>query len=122
MVTVRCQQCGKEFLAKRRSAKFCSALCRQHNYRGHRPHDYVLSEVVQLVGGEIDVASRVPHVVPQADATPWASPTFWALMQNALEEASSVAGSIPGAIVAASIIVMDDHAEIVREWKLDGNP
>ena len=27
-----------------------------------------------------------------------------------------------GAIVAASIMVMDDDAEIAREWELDGEP
>ena len=44
------------------------------------------------------------------------------LMQDVLEEARLVAGSTPGAVVAASIIVMDDDAEIVREWELDGEP
>ena len=122
MVTVHCQQCGKEFLAKRRSAKYCSPLCRQHNYRGHRPHDYLLSDVLQSAGGGITVAGRGPRIVPQADATPRASPTFWDLMQDVLEEARLVAGSTPGAVVAASIIVMDDDAEIVREWELDGEP
>ena len=37
MTTVRCEQCGQEFQAQRRSAKFCSALCRQHHRRGHPP-------------------------------------------------------------------------------------
>ena len=36
---------------------------------------------------------------------PKASPTIWELMQDALEEARLVAGFIPGAVVAASIIV-----------------
>ena len=43
-------------------------------------------------------------------------------MQGALVEARLVAESTPGAIVSASIIVMDDDAEIVREWELDGEP
>lgn len=37
MITVRCEQCGREFQAQRRSAKTCSALCRQHRRRGHPP-------------------------------------------------------------------------------------
>ena len=37
MITVRCEQCGQEFQAQRRSAKTCSALCRQHRRRGHPP-------------------------------------------------------------------------------------
>ena len=37
MFTIRCEQCGKEFMAQRRSAKTCSALCRQHRRRGHTP-------------------------------------------------------------------------------------
>ena len=40
-------------------------------------------------------------------------------MQDALDGARLVAGSTPGAIVAAGIIVMDDDAETVREWELD---
>ena len=32
-----------------------------------------------------------------------------------------MAGSTQGAIVTASIFVMDDDAEIIREWKLDGS-
>ena len=37
MITVRCEQCGQEFQAQRRSAKTCSDLCRQHRRRGHPP-------------------------------------------------------------------------------------
>ena len=37
MITIRCEQCGQEFQAQRRSAKFCSGLCRQHRRRGHPP-------------------------------------------------------------------------------------
>ena len=37
MITVRCEQFGQEFQSQRRSAKFCSALCRQHHRRGHPP-------------------------------------------------------------------------------------
>jgi hypothetical protein len=29
-----CTKCGKEFSSKRKDAKFCSALCRQHEVRG----------------------------------------------------------------------------------------
>ena len=119
MVTSQCQQCGKTFEAKRRSAKFCSSLCRQYNHRGHRPQDHVLSDVVQFVGDGITVANEGPHSVPQPDATPKASRMFWDRVQDALDEARLADGSTPGAIVAASSIVMDDDAEIVREWELD---
>ena len=122
MVAIQCEQCGKEFQAKRRSAKFCSALCRQHNYRGHRPHDYSLSDVLQTSGRRITVAVREPTVVPDPDATPKTSPTFWDRVHGALDEARLVAGSTPKAILAASIIVMNDDAEIVKEWELDGKP
>ena len=37
MITVRCEQCGQEFQAQRRSAKFRFALCRQHHRRRHPP-------------------------------------------------------------------------------------
>ena len=42
MVVVYCQQCGKEFLAKRRSAKFCSSLRRQYTWRGHPSVEFVV--------------------------------------------------------------------------------
>ena len=99
MATNQCQQCGKTFEAKRRNAKFCSALCRQHKWRGKRPFDHT-----------------TPHPLHhKPSTTPQGSSTFWDLVQTALEEACLLAGSTPGAIVAASIIVMDDDAEIVRE-------
>ena len=106
MATNQCQQCGKTFEAKRRSAKFCSTLCRQHNWRGKRPFDYI---------------PPCP-LLHNPGTTPKASPTFWHRVQDALDEACILAGSRPGAIVAASIIVMDDDAGIVREWEMDGAP
>ena len=122
MATICCEQCRQEFQPQIRSAKLCSVLFKQHNYRWQRPHEYVLSDVVKSAHGGTTVAGRGPRVVPQPDVTPQASPTFWDLMQDALEEARLVAGSKPGAIVAATIIGMDDEAEIVREWELDGEP
>lgn len=32
MPTVKCPTCGKDFQAKRSTAKFCSPKCRQHNH------------------------------------------------------------------------------------------
>ena len=64
MFIVHCQQCGREFPAKRRSAKFCSSLCRQHNYRGHRPHGYPLSDALQSLERGITVSGRESAVVP----------------------------------------------------------
>lgn len=122
MVTIRCQQCNKEFLAKRRSAKFCSALCRQRNWRERRPQDYLLRKAFWSMGYIIKVSGAKTYVLPRPDVTPEPSPRFWELMQDALKEARLVAGSTLGAILAASIIVMDGDAEIVGEWELDGKP
>ena len=109
MVEIHCQQCGKAFGAKRRSARFCSALCRQHHWRGHPPV-------------EVIVVAGKAHVVDELGATSQASHTFWERMEVFLKDAQLVAVSTQGTVVAASIIVMDDDAEIVREWELDGEP
>lgn len=58
---------------------------------------------------------------PEPDVTSQASFTFWKRMRIAPSEARLVAGSTQGSIVAARIFVMDDDAEIIREWKLDGS-
>ena len=105
-------------------AKYCSSLCWQHNYRGHRPHgyvlDYVLSDVLQSAGSGSAVAGgALDKVSEPGRMTLDDSATFWKRMQDALEEARLVAAATDGTVVAASIIVMNDDAEIVREWELD---
>ena len=42
-------------------------------------------------------------------------------VNEAVERAREMALDIPGAIIAASIIVMDD-GDVVAEWELDGYP
>ena len=130
-----CQQCGEEFRAKRRSAKFCSALCRQHHWRGHSPI---------VVAGKAQA-----HVVNEPRVTPQASPTLWEHMEEVLLEAriwrssSATLGTVvasvvvmdddevfmealtrgsapPEAGVFVTIVVMDDDGKTLREWELDG--
>ena len=47
---------------------------------------------------------------------------FWKLLQETLEEFRPLSEFYPRTIVAASIIVTDDDAEIVSEWELGGEP
>ena len=68
------------------------------------------------------MVSGKAHVVDEPDVTPQASLTFWDRVVGALLEARALAATTPGTVVAASIIVMDDDAEILREWELGGEP
>jgi hypothetical protein len=37
---MKCQRCGKEFVAKRKTRKFCSDACRQRNHRPNSIEKY----------------------------------------------------------------------------------
>lgn len=44
-----CLECGKEFEAKRSTAKFCSAKCRQRHNRKHRNQVNVVHEAMTII-------------------------------------------------------------------------
>ena len=66
-VIKKCEMCGREFVAKRSTAKYCSGKCRQAAYRGSvfvgetQPPDVRVSlsddEVLAVVGRAHDTAS-----------------------------------------------------------------
>jgi hypothetical protein len=63
----KCEICGREYVAQRSTAKYCSAKCKQQAYRGTaftgtiEPPDVRVSmsqdEVIELVGRAHDTAS-----------------------------------------------------------------
>jgi hypothetical protein len=59
-VTLNCEQCGEEFLGKRKTAKFCSDECRVYSSRNkvaefdEKPEQEKLSELEEELGFKID--------------------------------------------------------------------
>jgi len=59
-----CQQCGKEFIAKKTSTKFCSLSCGQRNYKVRQRMNKIETKNAQVR------ACHLLHSGPMADHSP----------------------------------------------------
>lgn len=69
MLKTKCHWCGDEFLAQRKSAKFCSDTCRIANHR-YNPSEIIQTSkqgMIENMNRTLDILRRRPDTIVEID-------------------------------------------------------